>query len=114
MDLDLSNCHSPIQDLIALAILNPAVTIMYIFLPQKRKINKHVKASSVQAFKFENSHELRLHRGLPIPPQLNFYPDLLPVRALNPSDAEANIPPKHKDAKIFENHSNPVMLVFIG
>ena len=31
----------------------------------------------------------------------------------NPSSAEANFHPKHKDAKIFENHLDPVMLVFI-
>ena len=33
---------------------------------------------------------------------------------LNPSNAEATIVPKHKDPKIFENHLNPVILVFIG
>ena len=33
----------------------------------------------------------------------------------NPSNAEATlIRPKHREAKIFENHLNPVMLVFIG
>ena len=32
---------------------------------------------------------------------------------LNPSNAEATFVKKHKDAKIFENHLNPVMLVFI-
>ena len=34
---------------------------------------------------------------------------------LNPSNAEAtSFHPKHNDAKISENHPNPVMLVFIG
>ena len=33
---------------------------------------------------------------------------------LNPSNAEATFCPKRKDAKLFENHLNPVMLVFIG
>ena len=34
---------------------------------------------------------------------------------LKPSNAEAKyFSPKHKEAKIFENHLNPVMLVFIG
>ena len=34
---------------------------------------------------------------------------------VNPSNAEAScVDPKHKDTKIFENHLNPVMLVFIG
>ena len=32
----------------------------------------------------------------------------------NQSDAKATSRQKHKDAKIFENHLNPVMLVFIG
>ena len=32
----------------------------------------------------------------------------------NPSNALGFFRPKHKNAKIFENHSNPVMLVFIG
>ena len=32
---------------------------------------------------------------------------------INLSNAEATLP-KHKNAKIFENHLNPVMLVFIG
>ena len=31
----------------------------------------------------------------------------------NPSNAEATFIKKHKDPKIFENHLNPVMLVFI-
>ena len=31
----------------------------------------------------------------------------------NPSNAEATFVQKHKDAKIFEKHLNPVMLVFI-
>ena len=34
---------------------------------------------------------------------------------VNPSNAESIYsPPKHKDAKIFENYLNPVMLAFIG
>ena len=34
---------------------------------------------------------------------------------IHPYSAEASlIHPKHKDAKIFENHLNPVILVFIG
>ena len=33
---------------------------------------------------------------------------------LNPSNAEVPFVKKHKDAKIFENYLNPVMLVFIG
>ena len=32
----------------------------------------------------------------------------------NPSNASGYFCPKHKDEKIFENHLNPVMLVFIG
>ena len=36
------------------------------------------------------------------------------VRFINPSNAEATCIQKHKDANIFENHLNPVMLVFIG
>ena len=32
---------------------------------------------------------------------------------VNPSNAEVTFYPKNKDAKIFENHLNPVMLVFI-
>ena len=36
------------------------------------------------------------------------------VKDINPSNAEATFIPKHKDAKIFENYLNPVMLVFIG
>ena len=31
----------------------------------------------------------------------------------NPSNAKGYIRPKHKDEKIFENHLNQVMLVFI-
>ena len=39
----------------------------------------------------------------------------LKAAALNPSNAEATlIRPKHQNANIFENHLNPVMLVFIG
>ena len=33
---------------------------------------------------------------------------------LNPSNAGATFRPKPKYANIFENHLNPVMLVFIG
>ena len=32
----------------------------------------------------------------------------------NSSNAEATFPPKHMDTKIFENHLNPVVLLFIG
>ena len=32
----------------------------------------------------------------------------------NASNADATFVHNHKDAKIFENHLNPVMLVFIG
>ena len=39
---------------------------------------------------------------------------LVIVEFLHPSNAEATICPKHKDAKIFENLLNHVMLVFIG
>ena len=34
--------------------------------------------------------------------------------SINPSNAKATYVQKHKDAKIFENRLNPVMLVFIG
>ena len=33
---------------------------------------------------------------------------------INPSNTEANLRPNYKDAKIFENHLNPVMLVLFG
>ena len=33
---------------------------------------------------------------------------------VNPCNAEATFEPKHKDANIFENHLNTVMLVFMG
>ena len=33
--------------------------------------------------------------------------------SVNPSNAEANFCSKQKDAPIFENHLNPVILVFI-
>ena len=32
----------------------------------------------------------------------------------NPFNAVVNFCPKHKDANVFENHLNPVMLLFIG
>ena len=35
-------------------------------------------------------------------------------RASSPSNAKATSRPKHEDAKLFENHFNPFMLVFIG
>ena len=36
------------------------------------------------------------------------------VGDLNPSNAEAYFFSKHNDAKIFEHHLNPIMLIFIG
>ena len=42
----------------------------------------------------------------------------VPVRRqsvlVNPSNAETPFCPKHKDTKTFENHLNPVILVFIN
>ena len=34
-------------------------------------------------------------------------------QVFNLSNAKATFRPKHKNAKIFENHLNPVMVVFI-
>ena len=34
--------------------------------------------------------------------------------AFNPSNAATTFSPKRKDAKIFENHLKPAMLVFMG
>ena len=40
-------------------------------------------------------------------------PDSLLLEVLNPSNAKGYFRPKH-NTKIFVNHLNPVMLVFIG
>ena len=84
----------------------------------KHKFTKYLKEScclsSDQHFSFkwfpENAFAGEIYHKSPRPvlAALSFNGVTLPMMKL------LYISPKHKDAEIFENHLNPVMLVFIG